>query len=158
MRSNSTVSLRGDIDITVRDSAGRVVQTQAVKNKIVSTGLSAVSRLLAQTSGVTVANYKLAQLRVGTATTPAASGQTDLVAAVLSNGSYTLTNSDVVPTGNTVVVKATVPAAIASDITLREVGLFLANGELFARQTHSGITTGTGLSIEYTWTLTFTAA
>jgi len=158
MRSNSALSMRGDIEIRVRDtSTGDVVREYAVKNKIVDTGVAAVAKLLAQTSG-TASSYKLAQLKVGTGTTLASAGQTDLVSPVLANGTVTLTTSDVVATDNKVVVKGTVPSAIASAITLREVGLFMSNGQLFARQIHSGITTGSGLSVEYTWTLTFTAA
>lgn len=170
-RVNGGIKVRGDIRIDVFDRAlKKVVRTVQVKNRIVQTGLNALPYLLAQRTSVDPepSTLRIETLRVGTGTALAQAGDIGL-GSELSAFTVTLQDENFTADAGTS-GQLTVSATLDSDLTgagsyeLTEAGLFMpasdayTNGRLFARQTHASVTTGTGLVLNYTWTLTFTAA
>ncbi len=158
LRAESTdyAPLRGDVTMYVRDAeTGELLERHEIRNTITYLGMTGLIRLLAQ-NGVTLTDYGIAQLRVGTGTTAPTRVDTNLVASVFS---MTLTNTDrfeSISTGELIITK-TLGAGSANGSILTEAGLFLSNGDIFARQIHPAITKSALITVTYEWRISFTS-
>lgn len=159
-REDSIIRVRGDIEITVRDRAGRVQGRVDVRNKIVGAGLLALPRLLAQAETEELTDWKLAYLGVGQGTAVASALDTSLQNEITA-GRVTLGYANLdMSTAGQLRINVRIPDTVSGSnapYQITEAGLFLGNGTLFARQVFNPIQTAPGLQLDYAWTITFTA-
>lgn len=155
---HSPLRVRGQIQLTIRHADGRVRRI-VVKNTITYAGCNALLFLLAQSSG-NAADWKLARLIPGRNATPPTVGDLAVIDPVASPDQVVLTNPDLVVSTATgeLVVTGTLQTSQANGSTLREVGLVLANGWLFARQIHPAVDKDSSISITYTWRIAMVSA
>lgn len=144
--------------------AGDLHRTYAKRNTITYLGATAPLILLAQNTGTVASDYKISQLVVGTNSTPPSRGDTALGAPVSSGlgGVKTLSDANRVlsaPTGELIisVTFSTAEANVAPSQSLREAGIFLANGQLFARQVNPDVPKTSAFVAAYTWRFGLTA-
>jgi hypothetical protein len=152
----SGVRLRGDVTVIVRDAKLGTETRRTKRNTITYTGTNAVLYLLAQ-DGVTASDYQIVALRFGANGTPPTRGNTGLGAPGFS---YTLLPSDRTPAPATgeLVITASLGLGDAAGEDLREVGLILGNGSLFARQIIPAVENKTSAqSVEVEWRITVRA-
>lgn len=160
MKTSSTQPMRGDLTVRTRDAAtGRVLRTFVIRNTVTYIGMGVMVELISQRAiDPTPGQLKIASLRVGEGTTPPVRGDVTLV----DGAPYTLTLTDANKTPTTLGpyelrISATLGVGDANGKVLAEAGLFTANGRLFARQIHPGITKSAAIVIDYDWRISFTA-
>ena len=74
---NDQIKLSGNLDIVVRDSSGNVKEERKEKNLVVTAGLGYIASRIKDASATAMTH-----MAVGSGTTAAAAGQTDLVSRV----------------------------------------------------------------------------
>lgn len=155
--------LTGHLQIEViKKSTGKVFRRIAIQNTITYKGLVAPLYLLAQ-DAVTLTDFQIVKLWAGEGTVPPTKSDTALNAPLSTSpstgGVVTLTgaNRTVSEATSELVITATLGTAHANGHTLSEVGLFMANTQMFARQVHPGIPKTNAFSINYTWRIATTA-
>lgn len=143
-------SLQGQLEIVLRDKSGKVKERRKEKNLIVNTGLNAILDRLVGTSEAVMSHMGL-----GSSSTAAAAGQTDLISLL---GSREAIDSSTV-TGSSVAYVCTFEAGDATG-TITEAGIFNAStsGTMLCRSVFSSITKGANDSLNVTWTITVTAS
>lgn len=158
VRAATTYSLRGEITVTVRNARGVILRQLAIRNTITYAGRNAPLYLLAQTVGVP-GDRRIATLIPGTDGTPPTVGDLGVVAPIGVGNHITLApgNFAIDDAAGELVITATLPVGPGSGEILREVGLVLANSELFARQVHPQVTWIAGNSVTYTWRIAATS-
>ncbi len=156
------IHVRGDLTVTLRDTrTGQVVSTHTVRNKIVTTGVTALVRLLAQNSGSSAANYQLTRLEIGTGGDTAVAGDTGLQIPREPPKYITLDDAAREVGVNTLVVTAVVQDTdtALNNVPVREAGLWMGplnSQTLFARQAHASVTKLPNQALEYRWVIQFT--
>lgn len=160
MKTSSTIPLRGDLTVRMRDAAtGRVIRTYDIRNTVTYIGMGVMVNLISQRAIDTApAQFKIATLKVGTGTTPPVRGDSALVDA--SPFSLAIGDGDKDP--NTIgpyelVISVTLGSGDANGKLLAEAGLFTAGGQMFARQVHPAIQKQAAIAIDYNWRIAFTA-
>tara|TARA_B100000242_G_C43035520_1_gene482742 strand:- start:394 stop:846 length:453 start_codon:yes stop_codon:yes gene_type:complete len=143
-------SLKGQLEIVLKDQSGKVKERRKEKNLIVNTGLNAILDRLVGTSEAVMSHMGL-----GSSSTAAAAGQTALVSQL---GSREAIDSSTV-TGSSVAYVCTFEAGDATG-TITEAGIFNAasGGTMLCRSVFSSITKGANDSLNVTWTITVTAS
>lgn len=143
-------SLQGQLEIVLKDKSGKVKERRKEKNLIVNTGLNAILDRLVGTSEAVMSHMGL-----GSSSTAAAAGQTDLISLL---GSREALDSSTV-TGSSVAYVCTFEAGDATG-TITEAGIFNASsgGTMLCRSVFSSITKGANDSLNVTWTITVTAS
>ena len=143
-------SLKGQLEIVLKDQSGKVKERRTEKNLIVNTGLNAILDRLVGTSEAVMSHMGL-----GSSSTAAAAGQTALVSQL---GSREAIDSSTV-TGSSVAYVCTFEAGDATG-TITEAGIFNAasGGTMLCRSVFSSITKGANDSLNVTWTITVTAS
>tara|TARA_Y100000766_G_C18729564_1_gene518125 strand:+ start:25 stop:477 length:453 start_codon:yes stop_codon:yes gene_type:complete len=143
-------SLQGQLEIVLKDKSGKVKERRKEKNLIVNTGLNAILDRLVGTSEAVMSHMGL-----GSSSTAAAAGQTDLISLL---GSREAIDSSTV-TGSSVAYVCTFEAGDATG-TITEAGIFNAStsGTMLCRSVFSSITKGANDSLNVTWTITVTAS
>lgn len=143
-------SLKGQLEIVLKDKSGKVKERRKEKNLIVNTGLNAILDRLVGTSEAVMSHMGL-----GSSSTAAAAGQTALVSQL---GSREAIDSSTV-TGSSVAYVCTFEAGDATG-TITEAGIFNAStsGTMLCRSVFSSITKGANDSLNVTWTITVTAS
>ena len=143
-------SLKGQLEIVLKDQSGKVKERRKEKNLIVNTGLNAILDRLVGTSEAVMSHMGL-----GSSSTAAAAGQTDLISLL---GSREAIDSSTV-TGSSVAYVCTFEAGDATG-TITEAGIFNATsgGTMLCRSVFSSITKGANDSLNVTWTITVTAS
>lgn len=158
----SGINLEGHLRVIARNAVtGAIVRRISIRNTITYKALDAVVQLISQLTSVTPTDHKIAQLRVGTGTTPPVRGdtalQTQVSAITLTDANKVLTVSDPFE----LKILATLVAGTDSDpfngVTLSEAGLFTGAGNMFARQIYPGISKTSALVVDYDWRIDFTA-
>jgi len=152
--------LRGDLRIIVRDAVTREpIRRLLIKNTITYGALNAITQLLAQLTGTTIANFKIASLRVGTDPTAPVRTQTDLIVPIFTIPLSNVPGEDKIISVAPYELKilTTLEAGDANGYTLQEAGLFLSNNTMFSRQTHPSLPKSSAVVIDYDWRLEFTA-
>ncbi len=156
-QKKSTAPLRGDVDIFVRSSSTKKLITQyRIRNTIVYDGLNGIIKLLAQNTGTTSTDYQIDSLRVGTGTVGPVRADTALIAEVFSMSLLDADRVETLATSQLVITK-TLEMADGNGNILTEAGLFLGNGDLFARQIHPAITKTILITVTYQWQISFTS-
>jgi hypothetical protein len=156
------IHVRGDLTVTLRDTrTGQVVSTHTVRNKIVTTGVTALVRLLGQNSSVTAANYKITRLEVGEGNTPPVAGDVALATAFDSRKYIELDDSMREMGVSTLTITAVIQDTDEdlNDVAVSEAGLWmgpLGSQTLFARQIHAPVTKLLNQALEYRWVIQFT--
>lgn len=149
-KSEDTVQLRGDVYIDVRNAKGELKDSRAIRNTIVTVGKNFLANWLVQaTQSVAFMPY----VALGTGTTAAVVGDTDLETALGTRSLGTLSDSTNV-WQNQVTFGPGAPAAGTNAIT--EAGLFsaLTAGTMFARTVFAAINKAAGDSLTVTWQVT----
>ena len=144
------LKLRGDVSIVLKSADGSVKDSRAIKNLVVNDGLNfIVSRMKDTTKGV------MSHMAVGSSTTAAAAGQTDLVSIL---GSREALDSTAVST-NTVTFISSFEAGDGTG-AVTEAGIFNAStsGDMLCRTVFAVVNKQATDSMTITWTITLTAS
>jgi hypothetical protein len=153
------VKLRGDIQIDIyRDGASRPLRRYAIRNTIVYGGLNSPLYLWSQDTG-TAADWRLVKLIPGTVGTPPTVGDVALGGALGPSDEINLVaaNRTVVPASGELIITGSLTTTQAVGQDLREIGLFMGNGQLFARQVHPVIQKTGAITVTYTWRIGVTS-
>jgi len=144
------LKLRGDVSIVLKSANGSVKDSRAIKNLVVNDGLNfIVSRMKDTTQGA------MSHMAVGSSTTAAAAGQTDLVSIL---GSREALDSTAVST-NTVTYVSSFEAGDGTG-AVTEAGIFNASsgGDMLCRTVFDVVNKQATDSMTITWTITLTAS
>ena len=144
------LKLRGDVSIVLKSANGSVKDSRAIKNLVVDDGLNfIVSRMKDTTQGA------MSHMAVGSSTTAAAAGQTDLVSIL---GSREALDSTAVST-NTVTYVSSFEAGDGTG-AVTEAGIFNASsgGDMLCRTVFDVVNKQATDSMTITWTITLTAS
>ena len=144
------LKLRGDVSIVLKSADGSVKDSRAIKNLVVNDGLNfIVSRMKDTTQGA------MSHMAVGSSTTAAAAGQTDLVSIL---GSREALDSTAVST-NTVTYVSSFEAGDGTG-AVTEAGIFNASsgGDMLCRTVFDVVNKQATDSMTITWTITLTAS
>lgn len=155
MELGSKSRLRGDLTIEITDVRTGRVRRHHVRNTITYDGLNSSLYLWAQ-DGINPADYRITQLQAGTNSTPPSRGDIAVISSVATVPLVTA-NRAVVPATGELVITATLGTGDANGSTLCEVGLLLANNQLFARQIHPAFLKTSSFTLTYTWRIAVTA-
>jgi len=144
------LKLRGDVSIVLKSSDGSVRDSRAIKNLVVNDGLNfIVSRMKDTTQGA------MSHMAVGSSTTAAAAGQTDLVSIL---GSREALDSTSVSTNTVTYVSSFEAGEGTGGVT--EAGIFNAStsGDMLCRTVFDVVNKQATDSMTITWTITLTAS
>ncbi len=149
---NETLKLSGQLNIVLKDKDGNVKDSREVKNLVVNAGLAYIaSRMVGTTKGV------MSHMALGSGTTTAAAGQTDLVSIL---GSREALDSTTITGTNSEKVQY-VSSFEAGDATgaVTEAGIFNAStaGDMLCRTTFSVVNKAADDTMTVTWTITLSA-
>jgi hypothetical protein len=164
--------MMGTIVAVVRDAkTGSVKRRMTIRNKITYLAADILVELIAQrASDPAPAQDQIYSMRMGTSTTPASRSDTNLGAFVI--GKVIGDTGKVNGAPGEISFIATLESGDANGYTLSEAGLFTAGTamstsdtpgtapgttRLFAHQIYPGIPKTSGVVIDYTWTIAFTA-
>ncbi|MAD94744.1 MAG: hypothetical protein CML33_04520 [Rhodobacteraceae bacterium] len=145
-----SLKLKGDVLITVKDKDGNVKEQRHEKNLIVTAGLNFIcSRMKDASAGA------MSHMGLGSGTTAAAAGQTDLVTLL---GAREVLDSTTVST-NTIAYVSSFEAGDATG-AVTEAGIFNASssGTMLCRVVFSAINKAADDTMSVTWTITLTAS
>ena len=85
---NDNLKLRGDVALVLKDKNGNIKETREINNLVVTAGLTFIcSRMAGTSAGV------MSHMALGSSTTAAAAGQTDLVSILGSREALDSTNA-----------------------------------------------------------------
>lgn len=144
------LKLRGDVSIVLKTADGSVKDSRAIKNLVVNDGLNfIVSRMKDTTQGA------MSHMAVGSSTTAAAAGQTDLISIL---GSREALDSTSVST-NTVTYVSSFEAGEGTG-AVTEAGIFNASSgsDMLCRTVFAVVNKQSTDSMTITWTITLTAS
>jgi len=139
----------GRLAIVVKDAEGNVKDTREVDNLVVTAGLDFIaSRMGGTTDGV------MSHMAIGTGTTAAAAGNTDV--ETIAGSRVALTSATV--TDNTIVYVG--DFTVASNTAVTEAGVFNAStaGTMLCRTVFSAVNLTSADSLTITWTVTISAS
>ena len=144
------LKLKGDVLITVKDKDGNVKEQRHEKNLIVTAGLNFICSRMKDTSAGAMSHMGL-----GSGTTAAAAGQTDLVTLL---GSREALDSTTVST-NTIAYVSSFEAGDATG-AVTEAGIFNASssGTMLCRVVFYAINKAADDTMSVTWTITLSAS
>lgn len=137
---NDSINAKGYFRLQVFSNSGALIEDYIEINLVVTLGKSNVARLLA---GEGKKIGKIAVGTSGTAPTPSDSSLTGAFSKVIA--SYTF------PEVNSVQFSWSIEETEANGMTIREFGLLLDDGTLFARKTRSDIIKTAGVRLVGTW-------
>lgn len=164
------LKLKGTLTIHVRQGdGGPIIQTISKRNTITFDASEVVRQLVAQrTTDYDPDNLKLASMRFGTNSTPPSRYDTNLHAEDPTLRKELTDAKKVNGLPGELILQATLLTTDGNGDTLCEAGLFTAGVgvwsdliggslKLFARQIHGAIAKTSAISLDYNWTLQFTA-
>jgi hypothetical protein len=149
---NENLKLSGQLNIVLKDKDGNVKDSREVKNLVVNAGLAYIASRMVGTS-----KSVMSHMALGSGTTAAAAGQTDLVSILgsreaLDSTSISGTNSEKV---------VYVSSFEAGDATgaVTEAGIFNAStaGDMLCRTVFSVVNKAADDTMTVTWTITLSA-
>ena len=147
---NENLKLKGDVSIVLKDKNGKVKEERSIKNLIVTAGLGFIASRMAGTGDAVMSHMGL-----GSGTTAAAAGQTDLVSILGSREA--LDSSTVV--SNTVAYVSSFEAGEATG-AITEAGIFNASssGSMLCRTVFAVVNKAADDTLSVTWTITLSAS
>jgi hypothetical protein len=145
------LKLSGKLNIVIKDQDGSVKDQVEVDNLVVTAGLTFIaSRMGGTTQAV------MSHMGVGSGTTAAAAGQTDLVSIVGSRVALTSTT----PGTSNIVYVASFGAGVSTG-AITEAGIFnnatAGSGTMLCRTTFAVINKGANDTMTVTWTVSLVA-
>jgi len=152
MNTLESLKVKGRLNIVLRDKDGNVKDEREVDNLVVSSGLAyIISRMVGTSKAV------MSHMGLGSGTTAAAAGQTDLVSVLGSREA--LDSSTIAGTNNekVVYVAAFEPGDATGAVT--EAGIFNAStaGDMLCRTVFPVVNKGADDALSVTWTITLSA-
>jgi len=147
---NENLKLSGQIAIVLKDKDGNVKEERTEKNLVVTTGLNYIASRMKDASATAMTHMAL-----GSGTTAAAAGQTDLVTLL---GSREALDSTTV-TANAVAYVSSFEAGDATG-AVTEAGIFNAStsGTMLCRVVFSVVNKAADDTMTVTWTITLAAS
>lgn len=152
MLTNETLKMVGQVNLVLTGKDGNVKEEREIKNLVVNTGLAfIISRMAGTTKGV------MSYMALGSGTTAAAAGQTDLVSTL--GVREILDSTTISGTNNEKIVY--VSSFEAGDATgaVTEAGIFNAStaGDMLCRTVFPVVNKQADDTLAVTWTLTLSA-
>ena len=146
---NENLELSGQVAIVLRDKDGNVKEERTEKNLVVTTGLNYIASRMKDASATAMTHMAL-----GSGTTAAAAGQTDLVTLL---GAREALDSTTV-TANAVAYVASFEAGDATG-AVTEAGIFNAStsGTMLCRTKFNVVNKAADDTMTVTWTITLSA-
>ena len=147
---NDSLKLKGRVGIVLKDKDGNVKETREIDNLVVNAGLSFIASRMGGTSASVMSHMAL-----GSSTTAAAAGQTDLLSIL---GSREVLDSTTV-NSNQILYVASFEAGDATG-AITEAGIFNAStgGTMLCRTVFSVVNKAADDTMSVTWTITITAS
>jgi hypothetical protein len=150
---NDKLKMTGDVSMVLRGPDGQVKETREIKNLVVNAGLAyVISRMVGTAKAV------MSHMALGSGTTAAAAGNTDLESML---GSREALDSTTISGSNNekVVYVASFEAGDATG-AVTEAGIFNASssGDMLCRTVFAVVNKGANDSLTVTWTITLAAA
>ena len=144
------LKLSGELDIVVKGKDGKVKETRKVKNLVVTVGLTYICSRMKDATATAMTH-----MGIGSGTTAAAAGQTDLVTLL---GSREVLDSTTASTSTIAYVSSFEAGDGTGAVT--EAGVFNAasSGTMLCRSVFSAINKGADDTMTITWTLTLAAS
>lgn len=147
---SDNLKLKGDVAIKLFDKDGNIKQEENIKNLVVDAGLDFIaSRMVGTSSNV------MSHMGIGSGTTAAAAGNTDLESILGSR--ITLTSSSA--TSEEVLYVASFGAGVSTG-AVTESAIFNASsgGDMLCRTTFSVINKSSDDTLQINWTISLAAA
>lgn len=147
---NENLKLRGDVALVLKDKNGNVKESREINNLIVTAGLTYIcSRMASASPGV------MSHMALGSGTTAAAAGQTDLVSILGSREALDSSTAS----SNTITYVSSFEAGEGTG-AVTEAGIFNAasSGDMLCRTVFSVVNKEADDTMSVTWTITLTAS
>jgi len=150
---NENLKLSGQLNIVLKDKAGNIKDQRDVKNLVVNTGLAYIASRMTGT-----AKAVMSHMALGSGTTAASSGQTDLVSVLGSREA--LDSTSISGSNNEKVVYVSSFEAGDGTGAVTEAGLFNAScsGDMLCRTVFSVVNKAADDTLSVTWTITLAAS
>jgi hypothetical protein len=147
---NEDLKLRGDVAIVLKDKDGNVKDSREIHNLVVSAGLEFIcSRMAGTSAGV------MSHMALGSDTTAAAAGQTDLLSILGSREALDSSTAS----NNTITYVSSFEAGEGTG-AVTEAGVFNAasSGTMLCRTVFAVVNKAADDTMSVTWTITLTAS
>jgi hypothetical protein len=147
---NEDLKLRGDVAIVLKDKDGNVKDSRQIQNLVVSAGLEFIcSRMAGTSAGV------MSHMALGSDTTAAAAGQTDLLSILGSREALDSSTAS----NNTITYVSSFEAGEGTG-AVTEAGVFNAasSGTMLCRTVFAVVNKAADDTMSVTWTITLTAS
>jgi hypothetical protein len=150
---NENLKLSGQLNIVLKDKTGTVKEQREVKNLVVDTGLAFIISRMTGTSKAVMSHMAL-----GSGTTAAAAGQTDLVSVL--GAREALDSTTIAGNNNEKVVYVSSFEAGDGTGAVTEAGIFNASssGDMLCRTVFSVVNKAADDTLSVTWTITLAAS
>ncbi len=147
---NDDLKLRGDVAIVLKDKDGNIKDSREINNLVVSAGLEFICSRMAGASASVMSHMAL-----GSGTTAASAGQTDLVSVLGSREALDSSTAS----SNTVTYVSSFEAGEGTG-AVTEAGVFNASssGTMLCRTVFSVVNKEADDTMSVTWTITLTAS
>jgi hypothetical protein len=148
-----SLKLTGEVNLVLRGADGRIKDARSVKNLVVTAGLAFIASRMVGT-----AKAVMSHMALGSSSTAAAAGQTDL-GSILGSREALDSTTIVGANLNQVQYVASFEAGDATGAVV-EAGLFNAStaGDMLCRTVFSVVNKDANDTLTVTWTLTLSAA
>ena len=146
---NEKLKLSGQLGIVLRDKDGNIKEKRTEKNLVVTTGLNYIASRMKDATATAMTHMAL-----GSGTTNAAAGQTDLVTLLGAREALDSTTAS----SNTIVYVASFEAGDATG-AVTEAGIFNAasSGTMLCRTKFNVVNKAADDTMNVTWTITLSA-
>lgn len=153
MNTNEKLKLSGQLNLVLKDKNGNIKDEREVKNLVVNTGLAFIASRMAGT-----AKNVMSHMALGSGTTAAAAGDTDLESMLGSRealDSTTITGAN----NNSVQYVASFEAGEGTG-AVTEAGIFNAStsGDMLCRTVFAVVNKAADDTLSVTWTVTISAS
>jgi hypothetical protein len=147
---NDDLKLRGDVAIVLKDKDGNIKDSREINNLVVSAGLEFICSRMAGASASVMSHMAL-----GSGTTAASAGQTDLVSILGSREALDSSTAS----SNTITYVSSFEAGEGTG-AVTEAGVFNASssGTMLCRTVFSVVNKEADDTMSVTWTITLTAS
>jgi hypothetical protein len=144
------LKLKGRVGIVLKDRDGQVKEMREIDNLVVNSGLAFITSRMADTSSAVMSHMAL-----GSSTTAAAAGQTDLLSILGSREALDSTSDS----ANVITYVASFEAGDATG-AVTEAGIFnaLTAGTMLCRTVFDVVNKAADDTLAITWTITLTAS
>jgi hypothetical protein len=152
MKTLESLKVKGRLNIVLRDKDGNIKDERDVDNLVVSSGLAyIISRMVGTSKSV------MSHMGLGSGTTAAATGQTDLVTLLGSREALDSTTIAGDDNEKVVYVSSFEPGDATGAVT--EAGIFNAStaGDMLCRTVFPVVNKGADDALTVTWTITLSA-